>query len=254
MRTNLEEDPRTIAIRNSLRQRLATIGREWHSMIVVGALHRVWSWFLQFGVDGFMAGVAATSIDELVGIDGFGAAMAAQDWLAVEDRGIRMPDHDKWNWMEIRKRSAEANRKRKQRAKDALDVTPQSGTHLGQMPNVTLMSRSGVGHKRDMGSDSDSDSDTSPVQSNYQERNLDWTGTDGERRERALAVGRLVFHLGADKSLAWTAALAPLATDDLLATVRRAVAEVDAAPRVRDPAKLLHHILTRLGVLPETRP
>ena len=58
---------------------------------VYGKLFRLWSWFDRHSVNGVVAGEELEAVDELIGTDGFAAALVSVGWLVAQDGGIEIP-------------------------------------------------------------------------------------------------------------------------------------------------------------------
>ncbi len=63
--------------------------------LTFGKLFRVWRWFDQQTTDGNARNVTKTMLDRIVGVSGFADAMAAVNWLVVDEQGARLPSFDK---------------------------------------------------------------------------------------------------------------------------------------------------------------
>lgn len=101
MRTDLEDDPAVIAIAAAL---------ELEVDLVVGKLHRLWSWANQQLLDGNARGVTESWVDRKVSAPGFARAMAQQGWLELATDGVRFPKFDSWNSKSGKSRAVTARR------------------------------------------------------------------------------------------------------------------------------------------------
>lgn len=130
MRLDLAEDPAVISI--AATTKLSTD-------LVVGKLHRFWSWANRHTSDGRLPGVPADWLDTFVGKKGFAAAMAAtpeRPWLVIENVGITIPNFDHWNGQSAKKRLEGAIRKR--RSRENGDATsPQSDDPPDNRPQMS---------------------------------------------------------------------------------------------------------------------
>jgi hypothetical protein len=120
MRTDLHEDPRVFAIASALQCPIA---------MVIGCLHRVWSWADKHTVDGNAPGVTAVTLDSLVGVTGFAEAMALPivNWLWITSEGISLPDFDVHNGETAKERAQNAKRAAKSRHKKRDDRDARHG-------------------------------------------------------------------------------------------------------------------------------
>lgn len=86
-----------------------------------GKLVRVWSWFDDHTVDGNATGnglsVTEALLDRLVGVTGFGHAMAAVGWLERSDNGLQMPHFDYHTSESAKQRALTAKRVAKHKEK-----------------------------------------------------------------------------------------------------------------------------------------
>ncbi len=82
----LRDKPEVIAMSLSLK-----IERD----LIVGKLHRAWTWFDQHTVDGNAPGVTPAFLNEHVALDGFASALESVGWLSIRNNGISMPNFDR---------------------------------------------------------------------------------------------------------------------------------------------------------------
>ena len=108
MRTGLAEDPAVIGIAEMLKI---------EEDLVVGKLHRFWSWADQQTIDGVVYGVTGKWVDRHLGIEGFTQAMSAVNWLLVETDGISIPNFGVHNGKSAKHRCDTAARVAKTRLK-----------------------------------------------------------------------------------------------------------------------------------------
>lgn len=111
MRNDLAEDPAVISMAGAL-----GVDED----LIVGKLHRLWSWADRQSRDGHAVGVTQKWIDRHIRCDGFAAAMAQVGWLAIDSSGISFPNFDRHNGETAKTRALGTKRKQKQRT-----VVPQ---------------------------------------------------------------------------------------------------------------------------------
>jgi hypothetical protein len=130
MRLDLHEDPAVIQMADKMNVR---------EEVVVGYLHRVWSWVsrqchgesvtnVTVMSRSCHAPVSLASLGRVLKLDGFPEQMASVGWLEeVEGEGIRVPHFDRWLSQTAKDRALATLRKRKQRAENGhADVTVMS--------------------------------------------------------------------------------------------------------------------------------
>ena len=102
--------------------------------IVACMLMEVWEWADDNTADGHVAGVTETFLDELVGVTDFGAAMADPivGWLLVDSEGITFPNYERHNGKPAKQRALAAERKARQREREAVEVTRASRNGHGR--------------------------------------------------------------------------------------------------------------------------
>ena len=101
MRCDLAEDPAVIGIAEAL-------GVDEY--LVVGKLHRLWSWADRQSVDGNAIGVTHSWIDRYLRAPGFAAAMLAVGWLVVDDGSVTLPNFERHNGKTAKARADTAKR------------------------------------------------------------------------------------------------------------------------------------------------
>jgi len=89
--------------------------------LVIGLLHRFWSWSNKSSTNGRLELIDLAMIDEVIRHDGFGKAMRGVGWLDEDEEGLYIPNFDRHNSQSAKKRALEQERKRRQR-----DVTVTS--------------------------------------------------------------------------------------------------------------------------------
>ena len=114
MRTDLSTNPKVVAI-------AAILGVD--EDLVVGKMHRLWSWADKHAKDGRALGNAAY-IDRLVNCPGLAAALMRDeiDWLAVDGSEVIFPRWEEHNSQSAKSRAEAARRQRKSRD-ERTDVT-----------------------------------------------------------------------------------------------------------------------------------
>lgn len=113
MRMDLSTSPKVVRIASALRA---------DRLRVVGGLHAVWCLFDMHSEDGRLDGYTLDALDDLIGFDGFGAAMVSVGWL--EDAGdfLQTPRFDEHNGQSAKRRAMETERKRESRKVSAPDA------------------------------------------------------------------------------------------------------------------------------------
>lgn len=124
IRTDLEHDPRVIAIARACDKSLTIVQPEYRKHVVCWGLKLVWSYFVTHSIDGVVDGLTAEDIDAIAGVPGLARAMAAprrneSPWLILNTDGATIPDFGKWHWKTLRKTEQNAQRQRdfKQRSR-----------------------------------------------------------------------------------------------------------------------------------------
>jgi hypothetical protein len=101
MRGNLWDDPRVSRICDMTGQSEAAI---------VGALYWLWATADQHTEDGSMPGLSLRQIDRKTGVEGFGAALVAINWLRDDAQGVVIVGFDEHNGTSAKKRCQTAKR------------------------------------------------------------------------------------------------------------------------------------------------
>lgn len=83
---------------------------------VVGRLTRLWGYAVEQSVGGFVADIGARTVDALVQLPGFAAAMQQVEWLQIDEDGVRFPRFEKYLSPTARKKALAAARKARSRA------------------------------------------------------------------------------------------------------------------------------------------
>jgi hypothetical protein len=118
MRTDLAEDPAVIDM-------AAALG-DCDEDLIVGKLHKLWSWADKQSRDGHAIGVTQNWIDKKVGMSGFALAMVSTGWLEIDGKAVTFPNFDRHNGETAKTRALGSKRKQKQRASCPDDVPDSS--------------------------------------------------------------------------------------------------------------------------------
>ena len=121
MRHDLVDDPAVIRL-----GRLSTLERD----AVIGKLFRLWSWADRHSQTGEIEGLDVAWVDDVVGSDGFGAALVRVGWLVETATGLCFPRFDRHCSDTAKARALTRNRV--QATRNAASVTPAP-------PPVTLI-------------------------------------------------------------------------------------------------------------------
>ena len=136
MRCDLPDDPAVI-----------TMARELgvQEDVIVGKLHRLWSWASKQLRDGYASGVTETWIDRHVGAPGFAGALVAVGWLEILPTGVMIPDFDTHMSQSAKSRALTNNRMQKRREmcgkSDATNVTTASPEKRREEKRRIVLSR-----------------------------------------------------------------------------------------------------------------
>lgn len=103
MRTDLRDDPAVVLIADRL-------GIE--EDLVVGKLHRLWSWADRHTTDGCAVGVTYKWVDRYVACQGLADAMESAGWLAMDGNKLVLPGFDRHNGVSAKKRCDAVTRQR----------------------------------------------------------------------------------------------------------------------------------------------
>lgn len=95
---------------------------------VLGKLYRLWSWFDRHSHAGRVAGDGLELVDEIVGLQGFAAALVSAGWLVEDHGGIAIPHWERHNSETAKQRALAAERQEKHREKQQCngEVTPDA--------------------------------------------------------------------------------------------------------------------------------
>lgn len=103
MRTDLNADPRVL--------RITRITGLSDPDFTVGKLHRVWSYFDEYSIDGTIRCLSAEELDRIVAVNGFAKAMEEVSWLQINDDSLTLPRFDEHNGASAKRRAQDARRK-----------------------------------------------------------------------------------------------------------------------------------------------
>jgi hypothetical protein len=106
MRIGLADDPAVVKMAVAL-----SVDED----MVVGKLHRLWSWADCHTTDGKASGISRQWIDQRLGVPGFSAAMEAVGWIEFPDGNVSFPRFDRHNGKSAKARAMDATRKRENR-------------------------------------------------------------------------------------------------------------------------------------------
>jgi hypothetical protein len=136
MRSAMTTCPKVAAIARALgtSDGLSGLQRQAMRLLVVGALHTVWSAVNEHTADGVMSNADPEDIDDIAGIRGFGAAMATVGWLRFDPDAstLTFPNFDQWNTPGKDRTNAERQRRHRERNgpvtdRNAVTVTERNG-------------------------------------------------------------------------------------------------------------------------------
>jgi len=118
MGVNLDTDPAVLEIAAQLNM---------EECVVVGRLWKLWSWADQHVTDNYRIAVTRAGIDRVVGVAGFADAMAKTTWLSGEDGALSMPNLERHQGNNAKKRASDRERAARYRErKHHAAVTPAS--------------------------------------------------------------------------------------------------------------------------------
>lgn len=135
MRGNLWDDPRVGALCDATGQGEAAI---------VGSLYWLWATADQHTEDGFLSGMTLRQIDRKTGIQGFGQALCAIEWIAEVDGGVLISKFDEHNGASAKRRSTDAQRKangRKVSASEADNMRTEAGGAAELLQRIAELER-----------------------------------------------------------------------------------------------------------------
>jgi hypothetical protein len=126
MRVDLASDPAVIAIGARLNE---------HPYMIVGRLHKIWSWANMQLRDCYAPGVTKTFIDAHVGKSGFANAMIKVGWLRSDKHGISFPNFDTWNSKSGKQRLLSQSRMQRHRyARSVTKASPEKRREESNTP------------------------------------------------------------------------------------------------------------------------
>lgn len=119
MRTDLWDCPEVVRILSAIcPQSVRTVSeRVRRKAEIVGALYRTWSLFDTHSDDGILRGYDASSLDELVGIDGWSANLQHVGWLLIGQDSLEMPRFEAYLSQSAKRRHKDNKRKATTRKK-----------------------------------------------------------------------------------------------------------------------------------------
>lgn len=113
MRVDLATSPKVVRMSSALRA---------DRLRIVGGLHAAWCLFDVHSVDGRLDGYTLDALDELIGFQGFGAAMVSVGWLEECDDHLCVPRFDEHNGQSAKRRAMDTERKREVRKLSASEA------------------------------------------------------------------------------------------------------------------------------------
>lgn len=120
MRMDLPDDPSVVSMAAAL-----NVDED----MIVGKLHRLWSWADKHSKGGRVDGVTPMWIDRYVRVDGFSNAMRAAGWLETDDSGVTFPRFERHNGKSAKVRVDSALRQRESRARKSSDAPMSQKCH-----------------------------------------------------------------------------------------------------------------------------
>ena len=93
---------------------------------VYGKLFRLWSWFDRHSHNGVVPGEELEAVDDLIGVDGFAAALVSVGWLDDSNGGIVIPHWERHNSETAKERALAANRQERFRGENR-EKPPSNG-------------------------------------------------------------------------------------------------------------------------------
>jgi len=212
MRSALPTCPKTAAMVRAISaaDEFCGLSRQSMRLLVVGGLHAVWAAVNEHTADGVMQTAYLEDVDDIAGIDGFGAAMQAAGWLEADDvaQTLTFPNFGQWNTPG--KDSTAAERMRKHREKQR--VTRNTVTVTAPL-RVTVTADKTRQDKREIeiqqAAPAPATKPASPSRSPAKTRiswtaDAGWTGIeDLDRQEWAAAYPGVVLDQELAKATAW---------------------------------------------------
>jgi len=107
MRTDLADDPAVIGIASAL---------ELSEELVVGKLHRLWSWADRHTADGHVQNVTFLWVNKFLNCEKFAEEMAKNRWLEETENGILFPNFAHHNGESAKKRAVDSKSKKRRRS------------------------------------------------------------------------------------------------------------------------------------------
>lgn len=121
MRIDLPNDPAVIAMSTRL---------DVDEDLVVGKLHRLWSWADGQTTDGDVRGVSAAWVDRFTRLPGFAEALQAVGWLGINGEAVTFPSFSRHMGSGAKKRQLAQLRQLESRTRNA-SVTPDCDSSVG---------------------------------------------------------------------------------------------------------------------------
>ena len=109
MKTSLADDPAVIGM---------SIDLGLESDLVVGKLHRLWSWANLHTSDGNAVGVTPEWVDEFLHVEGFAKSMEKFKWLKIKDDRVTVPRFDRHNGQSAKTRANARKRQERHRKRN----------------------------------------------------------------------------------------------------------------------------------------
>lgn len=113
MRTDLGTSPKVVRMASALKA---------DRMRVIGGLHSAWSLFDAHSEDGVLVGYTPEVLDDLIGWQGFSAALIAVEWLLLDGGNLCLPRFEVHNGQSAKRRAMDLDRKRTVRKMSASEA------------------------------------------------------------------------------------------------------------------------------------
>lgn len=110
MRHDLQDDPAVIGMAADL---------STNEFMVIGMLHRWWSWLDRQSRDGHALNVTSAWLDRYIGVTGFAYSLQSHGWLQGRDGQYNVPNFDRHNGKPSKNRALSAQRKSRQRSRNS---------------------------------------------------------------------------------------------------------------------------------------
>ena len=86
----------------------------------VGLCVRFWGWADSNTSDGNLPGMTPADLDSIMGVEGFARAMVLAGWLVTDNWGLIIPNHDRHNGANAKKRALKNRRQATWRSKNGV--------------------------------------------------------------------------------------------------------------------------------------